>query len=158
MGKLKSPAPGKQGKSKEGPLILLVDDFQDNREMYAEYLVHSGFRVAEAGSGHEAIEKAVKSLPDLIVMDLALPGMDGWEATRHLKGDQRTRKIPVVALSGNALSGHLRRAKEVGCDGFLAKPCLPRTLLTEIQRMLVEHAKGGAKKPTGKAKGKGKGD
>jgi two-component system, cell cycle response regulator DivK len=118
------------------PLILLVDDFQDNREMYSEYLIFAGFDVAEAQSGAEALEQAVKMLPDLIVMDLALPGMDGWEATRRLKADERTRKIPVVALTGNALQAHIRRAKEAGCDGFLAKPCLPAALADEIRVML----------------------
>lgn len=123
-------APGKK------PLILLVDDFQDNRQMYREYLVFAGFEVAEAQSGAEALEQALAKHPDLIVMDLALPGMDGWEATRRLKADPRTSDIPVVALTGNALQGHIRRAKDVGCDSFLAKPCLPVALADEIRVML----------------------
>src|SRR3954466_12736055 len=121
---------------KNAPLILVVDDFQDNREMYAEYLQFSGFRVAEAATGHEALEKAFALRPDLIIMDLSLPVMDGWEATRRLKADERTRKIPVVALTGHALAGHSRGAKEAGCDSFLAKPCLPDQLVAEIRRML----------------------
>ena len=87
------------------PLILVVDDYQDAREMYAEYLQFSGFRVAEARNGNEALEQAFALKPDLILMDLSLPGMDGWEATRQLKSDERTRHIPVVALTGHALAG-----------------------------------------------------
>ena len=90
------------------PLILVVDDYQDAREMYAEYLQFSGFRVAEARNGNEAVEQAFALLPDLILMDLSLPGMDGWEATRVLKADQRTKQIPVVALTGLSVRAVLR--------------------------------------------------
>lgn len=127
------------------PLILVVDDFQDNREMYAEYLTFSGFRVIEAGNGKEAVEEAFERLPDLIIMDLSLPVMDGWEATRVLKGDDRTRKIPVLALTGHALAGHSKGAKDAGCDAFLAKPCLPDQLVAEIRRMLAFAREGGRK-------------
>jgi len=75
-------------------------------------------------------------LPDIIIMDLSLPVMDGWEATRRLKADERTRRIPVVALTGHALAGHSKVAQEAGCDSFLAKPCLPDQLVAEIRRML----------------------
>ena len=85
----------------QGPLILVVDDYEDAREMYAEYLRFCGFRVAEARNGNEALEQAFTLMPDLILMDLSLPGMDGWEATRQLKADERTRNIPVVALTGD---------------------------------------------------------
>ena len=91
------------------PLILVVDDYQDAREMYAEYLQFSGFRVAEARNGNEAVEQAFALKPDLILMDLSLPGMDGWEATRRLKADETTRHIPIVALTGHAR--HKRRAR-----------------------------------------------
>lgn len=79
------------------PLVLVVDDHQDAREMYAEYLQFSGFRVVEASSGTEAVARAIDDHPDVIVMDLSLPGMDGWEATRRIKADDRTRDIPVLA-------------------------------------------------------------
>jgi two-component system cell cycle response regulator DivK len=118
------------------PIVLVVDDFADNREMYSEYLSFSGYEVIEAKNGKEAIEAACKRLPDIIIMDLSLPVMDGWEATRRLKADDRTRRIPVVALTGHALAGHSKGAKEAGCDSFLAKPCLPDQLVTEIKRML----------------------
>jgi two-component system, cell cycle response regulator DivK len=118
------------------PLILVVDDYQDAREMYAEYLQFSGFRVAEARNGNEAVEQAFALSPDLILMDLSLPGMDGWEATRQLKSDERTRHIPVVALTGHALAGASEGAKKAGCDSFVTKPCLPDDLVVEVRRML----------------------
>jgi two-component system, cell cycle response regulator DivK len=118
------------------PLVLVVDDFADNREMYSEYLSFSGYEVIEAKNGSEAIDAAHARLPDIIIMDLSLPVMDGWEATRRLKADDRTRKIPVVALTGHALAGHSKGAREAGCDSFLAKPCLPHQLVAEIRRML----------------------
>jgi CheY-like chemotaxis protein len=120
----------------KAPLVLVVDDYQDAREMYSEYLEFSGFRVAEARNGIEALEKAFELLPDLILMDLSLPGMDGWEATRRLKADDRTKRIPVVALTGHALAGHSEGARQAGCDAFVTKPCLPDALVVEIRRML----------------------
>jgi two-component system, cell cycle response regulator DivK len=119
------------------PLVLVVEDYQDAREMYAAYLQFSGFRVAEATNGFEAIDKTLELMPDIILMDLALPKMDGWEATRRLKLDDRTRHIPVVALTGHALAGHAEGARQAGCDSFVTKPCLPDALVAEIQRMLA---------------------
>jgi CheY-like chemotaxis protein len=119
------------------PLILVVDDFLDNRQMYAEYLAFSGLRVEEAENGHEALEKAFALLPDLIVMDLSLPGIDGWEATRRLKADPRTKRIPVIALTGHALAGHSKGAMDAGCDAFITKPCLPERLLEEVRKTLA---------------------
>ena len=118
------------------PLILVVDDYQDAREMYCEYLQFSGFRVAEARNGNEAVTQAFELQPDLILMDLSLPGMDGWEATRVLKADERTKRIPVVALTGHALAGASEGAKKAGCDSFVTKPCLPDDLVVEVRRML----------------------
>jgi two-component system cell cycle response regulator DivK len=117
-------------------LILVVDDYQDAREMYAEYLQFSGFRVAEARNGNEAVEQAFALKPDLILMDLSLPGMDGWEATSRLKADDRTKHIPIVALTGHALAGASEGAKKAGCDSFVTKPCLPDDLVVEVRRML----------------------
>ena len=104
--------------------------------MYAEYLQFSGFRVAEARNGNEAVEQAFALKPDLILMDLSLPGMDGWEATRRLKADERTSRIPIVALTGHALAGASEGAKKAGCDSFVTKPCLPDDLVVEVRRML----------------------
>ena len=122
--------------TEQTPLILVVDDYEDAREMYAEYLRFCGFRVAEARNGSEALEQTFALMPDLILMDLSLPGMDGWEATRQLKADQRTRHIPVVALTGHALAGASEGAKKAGCDSFVTKPCLPDDLVVEVRRML----------------------
>ena len=123
--------------SKDSPLVLVVEDYQDAREMYAAYLQFSGYRVAEATNGLEAIEQAKAVMPDIILMDLALPKMDGWEATRRLKMDETTRHIPIVALTGHALAGHAEGARQAGCDSFVTKPCLPDALVAEIKRMLA---------------------
>ena len=122
--------------SVEPTRILMVDDYHDNREMYAAYLRYSGFVVEEAVTGTEAIEKAQATRPNLIVMDLSLPGMDGWEATRRLKTDPKTGHIPIVVVSGHALEGSVQTAKAAGCDAFLRKPCLPQVLLAEVKRLL----------------------
>ena len=123
-----------------GLTILVVDDYEDNRQMYGELLMHADFQVLEARDGAEAIEVARRAMPDLIVMDLSLPVIDGWEATRRLKRDEATRGIPVLALTGHApegLAGHSESAQEAGCDGFLAKPCSPDKLLEMVSMMLV---------------------
>ena len=124
--------------------VLIVDDFEDNRAMYAEFLRYSGLEVVEAKDGAEAVEKARTELPDLVVMDLSLPVIDGWEATRRIKHDPRTREIPIVALTGHALEGHSQGAREAGCEGFLAKPCLPETLLETIKEILAKRAPRGS--------------
>ena len=126
-------------RTREQPLVLVVEDYQDAREMYAAYLQFSGFEVAEAGNGIEAIEKTRELLPDIVLMDLALPRMDGWEATRRLKNDELTKHIPIVALTGHALAGHAEGAREAGCDAFVTKPCLPDALVAEIKRLLDQH-------------------
>ena len=131
------------------PLVLVVEDYQDAREMYAAYLTFSGYRVAEATNGIEAIEKTIELMPDIILMDLALPKMDGWEATRRLKMDERTKHIPIVALTGHALAGHAEGARQAGCDAFVTKPCLPDALVAEIQKMLAARAETAqSKKPS----------
>lgn len=128
---------------REQPLVLVVEDYQDAREMYAAYLQFSGFEVAEAANGVDAVAKTRELLPDIVLMDLALPQMDGWEATRRLKGDPATRHIPIVALTGHALAGHAEGAKQAGCDAFVTKPCLPDALVAEIRRLLDRPDAGG---------------
>ncbi|MEN3338669.1 MAG: two-component system, cell cycle response regulator DivK [Acidobacteriota bacterium] len=118
------------------PLILLVEDFDDAREMYSEYLSFSGFRVATATTGQQAVEDARTLNPDLILMDLSLPGLDGWEATRILKNDPATAHLVIVALSAHALASDGEGARRAGCDGFIAKPCLPPDLVTQIAGFL----------------------
>jgi len=121
------------------PLILVVEDFDDAREMYRDYLEFDGFRVETARDGREAIEKARASQPDLILMDLSLPGIDGWEATRLLKAAPDTKHIIIIALSAHALAAEGERARAAGCDGFIAKPCLPPDLVHEISKYLKGH-------------------
>ena len=138
-----------------GQLVLVVEDYQDAREMYAAYLQFSGYRVAEATNGLEAIEKTHELMPDIILMDLALPKMDGWEATRRLKLDNRTQHIPIVALTGHALAGHSEGARLAGCDSFVTKPCLPDALVAEIQRMLAARPVPAGKAPKRTPRGGG---
>jgi two-component system, cell cycle response regulator DivK len=118
------------------PRVLLVDDYPDARDMYSEYLEYSGYDVIQAANGMEALQRAVDDKPDIILMDLSLPVMDGWEATRRLKADERTAGIPVVALTGHALAGISEGAKRAGCDAFVTKPCLPEDLVKEVKRVL----------------------
>ena len=117
-------------------LALVVDDDVDTREMYGMYLRTSGFRVVLATNGIEAIELSEREHPDVIVMDLTMPHLDGWEATRRLKADGRTRRIPIIACSGVGIGSSAERALDAGCDGYLTKPCLPEHLLAEIRRVL----------------------
>jgi two-component system, cell cycle response regulator DivK len=127
------------------PLILVVEDYDDAREMYVEYLAFTGFRVEAATNGLEAIDMTRRLMPDLVLMDLALPKLDGWEATRQLKADAATAHIPVIALTGHALAGHAERAREAGCDSFITKPCVPDELVEEISRVLgISAPAGGA--------------
>ena len=128
------------------PRVLFVDDYPDARDMYSEYLEFSGYEVVQAANGIEALERAVDTAPDIIVMDLSLPVMDGWEATRRLKADTRTAAIPVVALTGHALAGISEGAKRAGCDAFVTKPCLPEDLVKEIKRVLETQFTPGGKR------------
>lgn len=139
---VKAPAAG------DTPLVLVVDDYEDARDMYCEYLQFSGFRTVEAKNGLEALKQAASALPDIILMDLSLPEMDGWEATRRLKSSAKTKHIPVVALTGHALAGHSESARDAGCDAFVAKPCLPEDLVVEIRRILSAPSASAKKSPT----------
>lgn len=118
------------------PLVLIVDDFADIREAYTDFLEFRGYRVATAADGFQAIAQAQALLPALIVMDLSLPGMDGWEATRRIKADERTRHIHVLALTGHVLDDAEAVARAAGCEGFLAKPCLLEDVAAEVRRIL----------------------
>ncbi len=124
------------GTLRQAPLVLIVDDFADIREAYVDFFVFRGYRVAGADDGLQAIEQARTLLPDLILMDLSLPGIDGWEAVRRLKADPRTQGIRVVALTCHALAGVRESALDAGCDAFLAKPCLPQDVVAEVRRIL----------------------
>ncbi len=139
---MKRAAASGTSRRRRGRCVLVVDDFDDNREMYAEYLQQAGYHVIQAADGKSAVQLATEARPDLVVMDLSLPVMDGWEATRLLKADPRTRRIPVIALTGHALAGHSQGARDAGCDEFLTKPCLPRALVDAVERMLAPRGRG----------------
>ena len=118
------------------PSVLVVDDYLDGREMVAEYLAFRGFIVAEAGDGIEALELARQLQPEIVLMDLRMPGMDGWEATRRLKRDPKTCHIPIVALTAHALAPEINTARQAGCDAVIAKPCDIGVLADSLFKML----------------------
>lgn len=119
------------------PLVLVVDDYLEAREICAEYLGFHGYRVVTAEDGLQAIDKAFEVLPDVILMDLSLPELDGWAATRRLKADPRTSEIPIVALTGHAMTAERERALEAGCDDVITKPVVPKELLAEVERQIA---------------------
>ncbi len=118
------------------PLVLIVDDAEDTRDLYSAVFSASGFRVALGVDGEHALWKVALLKPDLIVMDLAMPFMDGWEATRTIKSHRKLGRIPIVVLTGHATEENLRRAREVGADAVLTKPCLPDALVALVRRLL----------------------
>ena len=118
------------------PKILLVEDQEMNRDMLSRRLKKRGYEVEIAVDGAEGVEKAKAALPDLILMDMSLPVMDGWEATRILKSDGATRSVPVVALTAHAMSTDREKALEAGCDAYETKPVeLPR-LIETMEKLL----------------------
>ena len=112
-----------------------MDDYKDTRELYADYIRMSGIEVETAADGFEGIEKAILLRPDVIVMDLSMPHLDGFETVRVLRGHERTKQIPVLALTGAMLESE-GRARDEGFSAFLRKPCLPQYLLHEVRRFL----------------------
>jgi len=128
--------PRQQRKVERAPLILVVDDNADLRDLYATYLALRGFRVETAADGMKGLAQAREMLPDMVVADLSLPHLDGWEMTRRLRNDPRTSHIAVVACTGHAYGGSPERALDAGCDAYVVKPCLPDALLFEILRVL----------------------
>ena len=131
--------------------ILVVEDVEFNRDLVVQ-LLEDTYEVLTAGDGVEGIGVAEHVHPDLILMDLSLPVMDGWEATRRLKADDRTKHIPVLAVTGHALTGISEDAKRAGCDGFITKPCLPEDLTVEIRKVLDGAAGDGASRGSGRGK------
>ena len=116
-------------------MILIVDDDPDARDMYGEYLQAMGCEVYKARDGQEAVKKTADLWPNVVVMDLAMPNMDGWEAIRQLHQSSWTSAIPIVAVSAHA-DGR-EAAFEVGCDAYLMKPCTPQVLWAQIQKLLT---------------------
>jgi CheY-like chemotaxis protein len=124
------------------PKILLVEDNEMNRDMLSRRLTRNGFEIVMAVDGGQGVAMAASEKPDLILMDMSLPVMDGWEATRRVKADAATSAIPVIALTAHALVEDRERAKAAGCDDFDTKPVeLPR-LLEKINRLLEQRAGG----------------
>ncbi len=120
------------------PKILLVEDNELNRDMLERRLLRKGFQVILAANGAESIAKAAQDSPDLILMDLSLPGIDGWEATRRIKADNETAVIPIIALTAHAMTGDREKALAAGCDDYDSKPVELERLLGKIQRLLPQ--------------------
>jgi len=116
--------------------ILVVEDQLDNRQILHDLLTNAGFDIVEAGNGEEAIASAQASRPDLILMDIQLPILDGYEATRRLKADPDFKSIPIIVVTSYALSGDEEKARLAGCDDYVAKPFSPRLLLTKIKEYI----------------------
>lgn len=116
--------------------VLLVDDDADSRTICATILQHHGFAVVEAGDGDAGLKMARDILPDVVLMDVNLPGLDGWSATRELKGSSETTEIPVIIFSARATMDDLDRGMGAGCDGYLVKPCSPTKIVAEVRRVL----------------------
>jgi two-component system cell cycle response regulator DivK len=118
------------------PKILLVEDNEMNRDMLSRRLTRNGFEIVIAVDGREGVDKAASERPDLILMDMSLPTMDGWEATRHVKADPTTRGIPVIALTAHAMNDDREKALAAGCDDFDTKPVDLTRLLEKIAALL----------------------
>jgi two-component system cell cycle response regulator DivK len=116
--------------------ILVVEDQEDNRRIVRDLLTTTDYEVTEAENGEEALAAVAKQRPDLILMDIQLPVMDGYEATRRIKADPALRTIPIIAVTSYALSGDEEKARAAGCDDFVPKPYSPRQLLAKIRKYL----------------------
>ena len=117
-------------------LILVVEDQEDNRRILRDLLTNSGYEVIEAVNGLEGVSSAETYRPDLILMDIQLPGIDGYEATRRIKSNDNLKKIPIIVVTSYALSGDDLKAFKAGCDAYVAKPFSPRKLLAKIREYL----------------------
>jgi two-component system cell cycle response regulator DivK len=116
--------------------ILVVEDQEDNRRIVHDLLTSVGYEIVEAVTGEEGVQMAETQAPDLILMDIQLPGLDGYEATRRIKMNSALRQIPIIAVTSYALSGDDARAFEAGCDAYVSKPYSPRALLAKIREFL----------------------
>lgn len=114
--------------------VLVVEDEEETRIAYRTILEHAGWVVVEAASGDEALRLALADPPRLMIVDISVPGLDGWETTRRVKGESRTSAVPVIAITAHALEDDRRRAAEVGCDGYLVKPITAQQLVAEVSR------------------------
>jgi two-component system cell cycle response regulator DivK len=119
-----------------GKRILMIEDNEDNRRILRDLLTSKGYDVIEAEDGIDGVRAAETFRPDLILMDIQLPGIDGYEATRRIKANSESRKIPIIVVTSYALSGDDVRAFEAGCDAYVAKPFSPRDILSKIREYL----------------------
>jgi two-component system cell cycle response regulator DivK len=117
--------------------ILVIEDNEDNRRIVRDLLTSVGYEIIEAVTGEEGVTMAGAQVPDLILMDIQLPGLDGYDATRRIKADPTLRHIPIIAVTSYALSGDDVKAFEAGCDGYVSKPFSPRALLAKIREYLT---------------------
>jgi len=122
------------------PKILLVEDNEMNRDMLSRRLIRNGYEVSTAVDGQQDTDMALAERPDLILMDMSLPVVDGWEATRRIKANDATRRIPVIALTAHAMAGDRERAMEVGCEDYDTKPVEISRLLGKIAALLKSSA------------------
>jgi len=113
--------------------ILVVEDQEDNRRILRDLLTSAGYEIIQAENGEEALAAAARERPDLILMDIQLPVLDGYEATRRIKADPALRAIPVIVVTSYALSGDETKARAAGCDAYVTKPFSPRALLAKIR-------------------------
>jgi len=124
------------------PKILLVEDNEMNRDMLSRRLIRSGYEVVLALDGAQGVALAASEAPDVVLMDMSLPVLDGWEATRRLKGDPKTRTLPVIALTAHAMAGDEAKARQAGCDDFDTKPVEYTRLLSKIEGLLQKRKAG----------------
>jgi two-component system cell cycle response regulator DivK len=122
--------------------VLLVEDNEMNRDMLSRRLTRRGFEVVFAGDGQQGLDLARSEKPDVILMDMSLPVMDGWETTRRIKADGTMRSIPVIGLTAHAMSGDREKAIEAGCDDYDTKPVEIERLLRKIERLLKGGSQG----------------
>jgi two-component system cell cycle response regulator DivK len=113
--------------------VLVVEDQEDNRAILRDLLAHAGYEVVEVGDGAQALPAATAHRPDVILMDIQLPILDGYEATRRIKADPALKHIPIIVITSYALSGDETQARAAGCDAYVAKPFSPRALLAKIR-------------------------
>ena len=116
--------------------ILVVEDTEDNRQIVGDLLSSAGYELIEAVDGLQGVAAAEREKPDLILMDIQLPGIDGYEATRRIRANPEIAKVPIIAVTSYALSGDEAKTREAGCDGYVAKPFSPRQLLAKIREFL----------------------
>lgn len=115
--------------------VLVIEDDAETRAAYRGLLEHAGWRVLEASDGEQGVLIARDALPRAVIIDIAIPGVDGWEAARRLRADARTRDLPVLVVTGHALDEDRQRARELGCAGYLVKPVSPPELIAQVERI-----------------------